>query len=342
MHGALLARSLENLEAIRKHVIFSSSLREVVAHPNYGCQGNPVCAVPSGAFSISPDPTSWRIIDHCAAVTRSYAVFEMFVSELLREYLVFLAKSYKMSALGADFKRKFTRGVGQMLLDHDKPKYRVDDLQALLSNASDAISDKLGYQIAPEALLRLEQNLRMYELERLFAQCGLMGLKHWINRHQSVEHFFASESRLSDTAESELREIVEYRNTAAHREVADVLAPKLLVEIVDFFKVLCKTTTDLVTYDTLKRAKDLGAIDVVGSVIHTYRDNVIIVKVRNQDLNVGESLYAFEKGAVLITEIRGIQLEGTPHNYLRIDGEKEIGLQIGVKVRVGCELLRFK
>ena len=180
MHTALLDRSLEALGAVRRHVSFSANLRSQITQPAFGCKAEgEKCFDITALLGDAADATSWRVIDHCAAITRTYALFESFVLQLLQEYLLFLSGSYTLTALGPEFRLKYTRGLGQILLDQDKQRYSYIDIGMLIAGANEAITDTAGYQIQPEALLRNEQNLRMTELHRLFSQCGLSGIEAW-------------------------------------------------------------------------------------------------------------------------------------------------------------------
>lgn len=343
MHTAILDRSLESFEAIRRHITFSASLRGQIGAPELECaDGNVKCSEVRRIMREASDTTNWRVIDHCAAVTRSYALFESFVMEVLREYLAFLSCSYKMSALGPEFGVRYTRGIGKILQDQQKHRYRNLNIATVISGASEALGDKDGYQIQVEALLRTEQNLRMAELHRLFNDCGLTGLESWIGSHAAVQAFFADQARLSDTASSELKQIVDYRNEAAHGDVDDVLGPDVLIEFTYFFEAMCRSLLDVIQYDTIRRAKELNRAAVVGFISEQFRDDIVVAKVSNATLTVGDKLYVFKKGLTLIAEVKSIQLDDEDVETVTAVEEMEVGLRLGVRAKEGCELLRLQ
>lgn len=342
MHNALLDRCIEAIGAVRKHISFSANLRNQIAAPSFGCKaGGDKCFDIQQILGVSADATNWRVIDHCAAITRSYALFESFVLQVLREYLAFLSGAYTLSTLGADFKSKYTRGIGQILLDQDKQRYQNLNIASVISAAHEAITDKAGYHLQPEALLRAEQNLRMPELQRLFSQCGLLELEAWITSHSAIKEFFAAQSRLSDTAASELKQIVNYRNEAAHGDVDDVLGADVLIEFTQFFEALCRSIVDFIQYDTLRRAKELGRATVVGIISERFSEDIVIAKVSNATLSVGDGLYVFGKGMTMMAEVKSIQLNDIALPTAIIASETDVGLRIGVRAKVGCELVRF-
>lgn len=342
MHTAILDRNMEALAAVRRHVAFSANLRNQVGALTKNCPDDDERFLEiQRILSEASDPTSWRVIDHCAAVTRAYALFESFVMEILREYLAFLSSAYKLSDLGVDFGAKYTRGIGKILQDQDKHRYRNLDVASVISGVSDALAGKAGYQIQAEALLRAEQNLRMSELHRLFSDCGLVGLESWVTRHPAVTDFFAEQSRLSETAASELKQIVDYRNEAAHGEVDDVLGPEVLIEFTHFFEAMSRGLIDFIQYDTLRRAKELSRATVVGVISERYRNDVVVAKVSNATLSIGDQLYVFKKGMTAIAKIKSIQMNSVNMDSITVTDEMEVGLRIGVRVNVGCELLRL-
>lgn len=342
MHAAILDRSLGALAAIRKHVAFSANLRGQVGTPELNCRnGDTKCFDVKRILGEASDPTNWRVIDHCAAVTRTYALFESFVMEILREYLVFLSGAYKLSDLGQEFGTRYTKGIGRILQDQHKPRYRDLDVANIIVGAGDALTGKDGYQIQAEALLRAEQNLRMTELHRLFSECGLSGAESWVTSHPAVQEFFALQSRLSQTAASELKQIVDYRNEAAHGDVDAVLGPEVLIEFTHFFEAMCRSLLDFIQYDTLRRAKELGRATVVGVISEQFRGDVVVAQVANATLSLGDQLYVFKKGMTMIAELKSIQLDDVSMDTVVVAEETEVGLRLGVRARVGCELLRL-
>jgi len=277
MHTALLDRSIEAFDAVRKHISFSANLRNQVATPGFGCKADgEKCFDIGQILGDAADATSWRVIDHCAAITGTYALFESFVLQILREYLAFLSGAYTLSALGADFKAKYTRGVGQILLDQDKQRYQNLDIASVIRAASDAMAD-----------------------------------------------------------------IVDYRNEAAHGDVDDVLGTEVLIEFTHFFEALCRSIVDFIQYDTLRRAKELGRATVVGVISERFRNDIVVAKVTNATISVGDGLYIFGKGLALMAEVKSIQLNDVDVQTVTIVDETEVGLRIGVRAKAGCELVRL-
>jgi translation elongation factor EF-G len=181
----------------------------------------------------------------------------------------------------------------------------------------------------------------MDELQRLFGHCGLSGIDSWIAKHREVEKFFAAQSRLSDTPKSQLRQIVEYRNEAAHQEVDEVLGTEVLLEVMEFFEALLRSVTDFVQYEILRRAKERGLAQVLGVISEQFHNDIVVAKVANATLKVGDEIYISGKGVTMIGMVNSIQLDGVDHLSADITSEREVGLALGVRAKLGCELIRL-
>jgi hypothetical protein len=181
----------------------------------------------------------------------------------------------------------------------------------------------------------------MDEMRRIFSHCGLSGIEGWVTKHSAVESFFSAQSRLSDTAESELKQIVEYRNEAAHGDVDQVLGTKVLVEVAEFFEALLRSIADFVQYDTLRRAKKIGMAQVLGVISERFREDIVVAKITNASLEVGDVIYIYGKSVTMIGEIKSIQLDGVDFAATDITDEREVGLRLGIRAKKGCELIRF-
>jgi len=155
----------------------------------------------------------------------------------------------------------------------------------------------------------------------------LSGIEAWITSHSAVEEFFATQSRLSETVASELKQIVDYRNEAAHGDVDDVLGTEVLVEFTHFFEALCRSIVDFIQYDTLRRAKELGRATVVGVISERFHDDIVVAKVKNATLSVGDGLYIFGKGLTMIGGVKSIRLNDVDVETATIVNETEVGLR---------------
>jgi hypothetical protein len=342
MYVALLERSLNELKAVRQHIEFSASLRTQVGQHSAVCKAEGVQCFDIGQLlSAAPEPTKWKTIDHSAALTRAYALFESFVADLLAEYLSFLSQSYRIHELGVAFVNNYTKGIGRILADRNKSRYENINVLTLIKEATAALSDKDAYQIQLETMLHAEQNLRMTELNRIFSNCGLKGVEAWISSHAAMISFFQASSGFSGTASSSLTEVIKYRNEAAHGKVDQLLGANQLIDVTKFFECLFQSIVDFVRYDTLTRARALGRATVLGTIIHRHRDDIVIAKMKNVDIKIREKIYVQGSGLILLGEINSIQINDADHEHIAIHNEREVGLKIGVRAKTGCQIIRY-
>ena len=134
---------------------------------------------------------------------------------------------------------------------------------------------------------------------------------------------------------------VDYRNEAAHGDVDQVLGTEVLVEVTEFFEALLRSITDFVQYDTLRRSKTLGKAQVLGVISKRYSGDVVVAKIANATLTIGDPIYISGKGLTMIGSVSSIQLDDVDHQTVTIAEEREVGLRLGVRAKEGCELIRL-
>jgi hypothetical protein len=293
MFRGAVEKSAASISAISLHLSISERFRTMLSVSDIRCKARGAkCFDVEGLASDPPDPTEWRVIDHCAAITRMYAVFEGFVDSILRDYLNFLNSNYHYAELNENFRSNYVRGMGIIVAESHKQRYQHLPVHSLATDLAAALAGETPYRITAEAMLIQEQNLRLGELERIFGHCGLPGLRSWIEHHLAITNFFTSAARVSDTAEAELREVVGYRNEAAHGEVDNVLGVAILTEFAEFIFYLCAAIAEFVQKDMLTRLLAKQHFHDAGEVAETFRGNVMVGKIENATVSVGVSRVA--------------------------------------------------
>jgi hypothetical protein len=282
-------------------------------------------------YQNAPASTEWRIIDHCSAITRLYAVYEKFVGELLTAHLQFIERNVAYKDLDDKFQAQHRRAVGQILIDLDRERYKstlrfetvLDDIKNIFDGGT--------YRLLPEALLAHDQNLRMSELANLFEKCGIAKAKEWIDGHRAVRRFLI-DSGQQDKAESKLGQLVQYRNDAAHGgiEVDDLLGTETLLELANFVESLCSALTECVQWACLKKVKELGRIDRAGVIKERYSNQTVVAVVKESTFDLGASFYLVGDAFCYAAKIRDIQVEGVPMNSITVLDPKEVGFKFDV------------
>jgi hypothetical protein len=108
-----------------------------------------------------PQITAWRIYDHCAAVTKLYAIYENFVEDLVRDWLILLPQlCQNYDDLDERIKNTHKLGVGRLLIDLNKNRYEHLTVEDVVNGLFEGVNNKTNYELVAEAFLFHEQNLR--------------------------------------------------------------------------------------------------------------------------------------------------------------------------------------
>lgn len=275
----------------------------------------------------------WQIYEHCAAVTRLYAVYENFVEDLISRWLEFLPK-YVPSYFKLDERIRNTHreGVGRLLLDLKKNRfkdlYESDVVKGLFSG----VTGDREYYLIPKAFLLHEQNLRKDELERLFADAGIANAWKWVNNYMGSQKI----------SETRLNELITYRNEAAHRAVVDeFFGFDKLLELCDFIEDLCQALADLVTYQIILKQVSTEQVREIGEITEWFdRPKAAVAKVRNIELSVGQRIFLASetKAYCQLAIIKSIQIDDVSQDRVEITTETEVGLTFKTDARKGLSL----
>jgi hypothetical protein len=179
-------------------------------------------------------------------------------------------------------------------------------------------------------MLIQEQNLRLGELERMFGHCGLSGFRTWIDHHPAITTFFSSAGRVSDTAEAELREIVGYRNEAAHGEVDSVLGVAVLTEFAEFIFQLCRAIAEFVQNDMLTRLAKRNEFKEAGVVTETFSGNRMVARLNHAKLSVGDTIYLTARYRCTEAKVMSLQLQGKSVPEVDLADSTEVGIKTDV------------
>src|SRR5262245_6294109 len=117
MFPAILSKVYQNIDTVRKSIETSERVRTLVA-------GNDPNSHSLGLSALSPSMKEWRVYDHCAVLTRLYAIYESFVEELLSDVLTILPTLFTYIELGDGFQKEHRNGIAYLLQKIDSYRYR--------------------------------------------------------------------------------------------------------------------------------------------------------------------------------------------------------------------------
>ena len=290
-----------------------------------------------------PKTKEWRVYDHCAAVTKLYAIYENFVEDLIRDWLRLLPElvsSY--DDLEERIRNTHQLGVGRLLLDLNKNRYKHLALKDVINGLHLGVNNIHRYELLPDAFLFHEQNLRREILDKLLADAGISNSWTWITRHKSMKNFIEEIRGSQNTAEGELNELIIYRNDAAHGALIDnFLGFNALLELCDFVESICQALADLFTYKVIKQKEIIGKAKKFGKITEWFQKSQAgVAKVVDISLKINSSLFLIKENISCCQPavIKSIQIQGESVNEIKATDEIEIGLKFDVNAKSGLDL----
>jgi hypothetical protein len=289
-------------------------------------------------YKRTPDLTEWRIIDHCSAVTRLYSIYERFVHELLGAFLAFLESSAAYPDLDASLRAEHRRSLGQVLLSMDQERYRALQFESIIEDLAKAFSHSGSYRLLPEAMLAHEQNLRLTELSKLFNRCGITGVTEWVLKHRVLKKFFSEQERQSDKADAELKQIVNYRNDAAHGDVDTVLGAEILMEYTEFLSAMLQALAECVQWWVIEKSLEYKKTRLAGKINEIFSKNVVVAIVENSTFAVDDFVYLRGEGYCYRVKILSLQDNGEDITTRTVLSPIELGIGFNSEPKKRAEI----
>lgn len=340
MYQGSILRIAASIGAVKHHLSLSEVLRGYLAEGKLRCVAQEPCFDSQKLVASTPDKTEWKIIDHCSAVTRLYAIYEQFAHELIREYMTFLEKNFLFAELGQGFRSNYRSGIGRILDKKDGPRYQSIILEDIVRDFNLALTGDKSYRLEPSAMLMQEQNLRLPELARMFANCGIDGMSDWIAGHPDMRQFFKDQSRLASGPENEMVRLIDYRNEAAHGglSVNDVVGLDLLVEFADFVVLVCKVIAERVQRAVIDRAQTIGLASHCGKIANRLKDGTVILAPVTGHFRKGQAVYLVGANYCVERRIISIQVDSVEHEEIAVPDKTELGFGLDAPVRKGAAI----
>jgi hypothetical protein len=293
----------------------------------------------------APGKLDWQVYDHCAALTRIYAAYERFVSDLVAEYVSMLPKLYgKYSELPSAVAKQHRRGIGYILLKlGETGLYKDIEKEVVVAQLAAGLSGIAGYALLTEAFFVDRQNLRFEALLRLFGSLGFENTSPFIENHPAIWDFISRKRPEGGSAEKELQSFIEYRNEAAHKKVENLLSKDETGNIGAFICALGCALADMVKNEIYRRHMVLKHYSVLLKFAETRHGGKIVIGVPDTGvgLKVGDEVVICGKDVCRLAILESIQLDGTSVAEANGDSSREVGLKLSHKApRVG-ELRRL-
>lgn len=341
----LLRKAEDNISTVRSVIKTNENLRQVIFNSRNIQQKLTDCEQFLDLIQKDiPKPRDWKIYDHCAAVTKLYAIYENFVEDLIRDWLSLLPEICpNYNDLEERIIKTHQLGVGRLLIDLNKKRYEHLSIEDIVNSLHSGVNNSGSYELLADAFLFHEQNLRKDTLDKLLADSGISDCWVWIERHKSISSFVEKSIGNQNTAEGELNELIVYRNDAAHTTSIDnYLGFNALLELCTFTESMCQALTDLFTYKVIEKKEKIGKARCIGEITEWFKKpQAGVAKVSNTLLSIESPLFLVKENIALCqpATVKSIQINSKSVNETQyIEEEMEIGLKFDVDAKQGLNL----
>jgi MAE_28990/MAE_18760-like HEPN len=353
----LTSRLRSEIDIIQKTLSMADGLRTLLtAHHKLlsATQGkvppgaDPLNDVAHGLASLlteAPDKLDWQVYDHCAALTRLYAVFEQYVGELVDEYVRLLPQFYaKYADLPESIRNQHRVGIGTILLKiGDKGPYKDLEEQVVVRELAAGLSGATEYKLLSNAFFIERQNLRFDVLCKLFRSLDFEDCATFIKEHSTVTQFITNERAGNSSVEKELGDFIDYRNEAAHRQVENVLAPEEVGAIGRFLLALGDALADMVDERVLRYRMNLEQYMIVLGITEIHPNGYVVIGTPDVGvkLAVGDEVIVFGTRTCARANLESMRILDSDVPETIGDGTMEIGLRLSRPVPTPAELRKI-
>jgi len=341
MFWSTVGRARKDLDDLRRVVATHEELRNLAISSEHSGVLRRIIeenGFPPPAF---PTRSVWVLYDHCAAITRLYAIFEDFVDNIIKEYLEALPNIYPAYLdLPQPVLTQHRIGVAQILSKlGDKGLYKHLTEQVTLQGISEGNLGR-NYSLLPEAFLTDAQNYRAEQINIVFSYLAISSIWAGVEKHVEILEYM----RWRDPNEAPrtiLSKLVGDRNLAAHSVVSDVLSTVELLSLVRFIEVVVIAISEIARKNCVTLECSRGKRLVMFNVIHTYSNRIVGVKFIDGQINVDSPLLVLEGNRAFKARVLSIRNLTIPLESADAHSYPELGLQLDVQVRKGARLVAF-
>jgi hypothetical protein len=289
---------------------------------------------------IAPQRNDWLIYDHCAALTRMYAIFEKFIEDLVTEYLRLLPALYPAYVNLPDrIVTQHRLGVAQILqkLGKEGPYKDLSESDVVRGLALGQSGGK--YTLLPDAFLIDPQNYRAETVNKIFQYLGFDNLWAGLEKHPRIEHFMKTRDA-TETPRTMLKKLVDDRNSASHSGALLIWSLSELMAFAEFLRIITEVLAGLVMKSAISRGLHIGELFKIGTVIHRFRDNVVGVELTGGEIAVGDRISIIEKYGAVIGQVISLAIMNEPFESIVYSPGLEIGVKFDLRIAEGAQLLK--
>jgi hypothetical protein len=292
----------------------------------------------------APKKIVWKTFDHCASISRLYALFEDCVCELVTAYLKFIPAYFpKYEGLREKLRVHHRSGVGTILLKwalEGSPWSHLMESE-IASGMADGLRGMASYAILPDAFLTGQENFRWAALGKIFSEMGIDRPSQYIEGNRRLREFVEKELNNDQTAQGYLDSFVRLRNEAAHGTIAQVSSVAEIENFAAFSCLLVGAIAQMLTSDLVIEGLKCGKTLELAEVVRTWSDNVGGMRAATTtEISVGDEVYV---GLQRLTkaEVVSIKIGKDSHDSLKVEPGFEFGMQMDASFKEGHRIYRL-
>jgi hypothetical protein len=327
-----------NLDIIRQSIKLNEKIRELSSSTANEIELSPLF---KELIEVIPTDGEWLSYENCAAVTRLYAIYESFVEDLITEWIKELPKLVpKYSDLDERIKETHIDNVGRILRERNKQRFSELKPSEIIGGLYKGVINAHPYELLTEAFTIHDRNLRKEDLDELLKNAGIcQNTWNWVKNSRNVKAFIRDVIQ-ENTAEGLLRELIDYRNNAAHAIAINIiLGVDELLQLCDFIEMICESLSELATYQFLLKQEKQGQAMKIGSISEWFKKpQAGVAKISSIKLKLGDRLFLISDADCQVAEIISLKINNISLREINVSSETQIGIKFNINARDNLDI----
>jgi MAE_28990/MAE_18760-like HEPN len=325
-----------NLDIIRQSIKLNEKLRDLASRTANEIDNSPLF---KELIEVIPTDGEWLGYENCAAVTRLYAVYESFVEALIVKWIEELPSLVpKHSDLDERIRETHIDNVSRILRERNKQRFDGLSLESAIYKLYCGVTNTQPYELLADAFIIHDRNLRKEDLEELLKNAGIHQLAwNWIKNNRNIKSFIRDVIQ-ENTAEGLLKELIDYRNDAAHGLTINIiLGGEELLQLCDFVEMVCESLSELATYQLLLKQEKQGKVVKIGIISEWFKNPQAgvakIINLSNGKLKIGDKLFITSDSDCQLAEIISLAINGSLRQEIDLSLVTEVGVKFNIDAR---------
>lgn len=324
-----LARAIDDIVAARSFLVVNAQLRAILGSHRPSFEPDILSHDLHEVSLLAPDVVSWRVQDHCAAVSRIYAIFEKYCESILADWIGFRVQGCLYAELPEKMITAYPEGVLTVLGAIKHVRYSHLSEKEIIGEYNKALEGGNDFRIAPECLTYHRNNLRLPDVIEMFEKSGVRNCDSWLAKHPSLSDHFQTGKKLNEQTASKLWDFIKYRNDAAHGSVIvdEILSQNEIESFCDFIVSLMIALDELVSSNVVDWLEQNGRASQIGAVNEIFSDNIVVANIEGITIRTGDSLFLKNSKSCTIRKIEMIKVNDDHVPEVVVANPMEVGLK---------------